>query len=206
MHNSDSNNNNNNNNNLLYKEFENAVANAMTLNKLTNQDKLKLYGLYKVSTVGKFNTDKEKELGFFDYEKKAKYGSWKKFSNLTEKEAMFKYILLYNKLSNSDLNKDLEENLKSLSLNDNINKNKNLVDENLDIDGIGDLEELSNIQPFQFSSTAKKTKEEITDYLKNASNEECVFYEIKNKFYECNNIDVMLFSNYSHINCKLIKI
>ena len=203
----------------LITEFENVCNKVKDIKKLSNEDKLKFYGLFKVATEGKFDTENEKELGYFDFEKKAKYGAWKKFSYLKNEEAMIEYIHFYNKITNTKLSSEVEEcinriknpsdtntnyKLNNKSDDNNIDNLTNLVDEKLVIEGIDNLEEIDgeNIQPFQFSSTAKQTKDEIVEYLKNASNDECAFYEIQTAFHEGKKIDKAFFKRYFHLNCK----
>lgn len=40
--------------------------------KIDNETQLKLYGLYKVATVGKYNESEKKPVGLFDFKEKYK--------------------------------------------------------------------------------------------------------------------------------------
>lgn len=62
--------------------------------ELSNDTKLKFYGLFKVATVGFNNTQRP---GFFDFVGKAKWDAWDKVSHLTKDQAKKEYILLLNK-------------------------------------------------------------------------------------------------------------
>jgi acyl-CoA-binding protein len=63
---------------------------------LSNEVKLKFYGLYKVSTCGKNKTEQP---GFFDFVGKAKWNAWNEVSNYTKEQAMTKYVELLNELA-----------------------------------------------------------------------------------------------------------
>lgn len=64
--------------------------------ELTNDQKLKFYGLYKVATIGPNNTDKP---GFFDFVGKSKWNAWTNESGKTKLQAKSDYIDLLNKLA-----------------------------------------------------------------------------------------------------------
>jgi diazepam-binding inhibitor (GABA receptor modulating acyl-CoA-binding protein) len=59
------------------------------LPKLSNNDKLILYGLYKQATVGDVNTSRP---GFFDAVGKAKWDAWKAKEGLSSENAKQAYI------------------------------------------------------------------------------------------------------------------
>ena len=73
-----------------------------------------------------------------------------------------------------------------------------------------DLEEINKNADFsesgmqQFSSSAKNDLDEIKNYLENASNEECIFYEIQEKFRSSSEIKDDFFEKYKHVDCKYI--
>lgn len=78
----------------------NASSQKMTalgekLKKMTNDEQLQLYGLYKVGTVGKVNTDRP---GFFDPKGKAKWDAWKAVENISQEEAWAQYVSVANGL------------------------------------------------------------------------------------------------------------
>ena len=79
------------------QEFDVAVKNSKKLpGTLTNEVKLQIYALYKMSTVGVI-TDKVAVPGMFDVVGKAKYDAWKKLSNNSDmgnhsKQAYISYI------------------------------------------------------------------------------------------------------------------
>lgn len=74
---------------LAKKQFPNSP-------ELSNDYKLKFYGLYKVVTEGANNTTYP---GFFDFVGKAKWQAWKDVSSLSKKSAMEEYINLLNKVA-----------------------------------------------------------------------------------------------------------
>lgn len=175
--------------NKLEHYFKEACDEVKNIKNVSNQDKLVLYGLFKVSTEGKYQDIRDKEIGFFDFEKKAKYESWKKLSSYDPTEAKIEYIKFSCKLANKEL---------PLELNSSTTENTVSSDYlNLDIPN-------ENIEPFQFSSTAKQTKDEIKEYLENASNNECVFYEIQKAFHDGKKITPQFFDMYKHIDRKLM--
>ena len=58
-------------------------------NKLTNEQKLKFYALYKQSTVGNCNT--ERPTGFFSWERKSMWDAWNdlEIKNIKEPQKMY---------------------------------------------------------------------------------------------------------------------
>lgn len=64
--------------------------------ELSNDYKLKFYGLYKMVTVG---PNKTTYPGFFDFTGKAKWEAWNKLSDLDKNEAMKQYIELLDKVA-----------------------------------------------------------------------------------------------------------
>lgn len=73
------------------KQFEEAVADSKTLSeKPSNETILKLYALYKQSTVGDVNVDPPANP--FDFVGKAKYEAWLEQTGKTREESMKEYI------------------------------------------------------------------------------------------------------------------
>jgi acyl-CoA-binding protein len=190
----------------LEKVFLHACEKMKSLSNLDNESKLKIYGLFKIATEGVYNSDKDKEIGFFDFEKKYKYQSWKSLSNkYNSLEAKIEYINMYYTLAKVDLPNFLSE----------IKNKEKTVEKNSeneeDIFSMEDLE-IINQQNFfgsesnaQFSSTAKISKDEIKDFLEKASNNECAFFEIQKYFREKKNITPEFFKQYSHLDCKFFQ-
>lgn len=61
----------------------------------TNDEKLKLYGLYKQATVGDNTTDKP---GLMDFTGKAKWGAWDALKGTSQADAEQQYIKLVEEL------------------------------------------------------------------------------------------------------------
>jgi acyl-CoA-binding protein len=59
---------------------------------LTNEEKLKFYGLYKQATIGKCNIPKP---WAFNVEKCMKWNAWNSLGDMTKDEAMFNYCNLF---------------------------------------------------------------------------------------------------------------
>eukprot|EP00009_Paramoeba_aestuarina_P004186 CAMPEP_0201508112 /NCGR_PEP_ID=MMETSP0161_2-20130828/1566_1 /ASSEMBLY_ACC=CAM_ASM_000251 /TAXON_ID=180227 /ORGANISM="Neoparamoeba aestuarina, Strain SoJaBio B1-5/56/2" /LENGTH=96 /DNA_ID=CAMNT_0047902661 /DNA_START=54 /DNA_END=344 /DNA_ORIENTATION=+ len=57
--------------------------------KLTNDDKLKFYALFKQATVGKCNTAKPSRLSIVNY---AKWSAWNKLGNMKRETAKKNYV------------------------------------------------------------------------------------------------------------------
>jgi diazepam-binding inhibitor (GABA receptor modulator, acyl-CoA-binding protein) len=64
--------------------------------KPSNEDLLKLYGLYKQATEGDNLAERP---GGFDFKAAAKYNSWLKFKGLSKEEAELAYIDLAKELA-----------------------------------------------------------------------------------------------------------
>jgi diazepam-binding inhibitor (GABA receptor modulating acyl-CoA-binding protein) len=72
--------------------FENAVADAAKLvSSLTNEEKLKLYALYKQATVGDVNTPAP---GYFDFTGTAKWKAWGELKGKAQECAKSEYAEL----------------------------------------------------------------------------------------------------------------
>lgn len=80
----------------LKADFEQASADVKRLGQRPDNDTLlKLYALFKQSTVGDVTGQKP---GFFDFVGTAKYEAWCKLKGMPSNEAMRKYIDVVNKL------------------------------------------------------------------------------------------------------------
>jgi len=78
--------------------FENAVLQVKNLpQKPTNDELLKLYGLYKQATVGDNNTSQP---GFLDIKGKAKWNSWNSYKGLSNESAKEQYVNFVKELQN----------------------------------------------------------------------------------------------------------
>lgn len=66
----------------------------------SNEDLLKLYGLYKQATEGDNETERP---GGFDFKAAAKYNAWLNLKGLSKEEAANQYLELVNKLAESHL-------------------------------------------------------------------------------------------------------
>ncbi len=62
--------------------------------KMSNDEALIFYGLYKQATVGDNN---ESQPGMLSFEKKAKWGAWNKVKGTSKEDAMRKYVELAKK-------------------------------------------------------------------------------------------------------------
>ena len=132
--------------------------------KFDNNQKLKFYGLYKVSTVGKYSENNKLKAGFFDFETKYKNQAWEKCSIYSPIEAMIEYIKYYCELTGEKFEM-------------NFSKPKISIDElNLEIP---DLESQS-----LYSSNAKESLIEKQKFLEKASEEEKKFQSLKDDIYQ----------------------
>jgi acyl-CoA-binding protein len=68
--------------------------------KPSNEDLLKLYGLYKQATEGDNLTERP---GGFDFKAAAKYNSWLNYKGKSKEEAISAYIELVEELSKKHL-------------------------------------------------------------------------------------------------------
>jgi len=81
----------------LKEEFEQALNQVRSIDtRPSNENLLKLYGLYKQATVGDVSDDRP---GGFDFKAIAKYDSWASLRGTSEDEAMQAYIDLVDSLS-----------------------------------------------------------------------------------------------------------
>ncbi len=68
--------------------------------KPSNEDLLKLYGLYKQAAEGDNQSERP---GGFDFKAAAKYNSWMGYKGLSKAEASDQYIALVDKLSKTHI-------------------------------------------------------------------------------------------------------
>ncbi len=80
----------------LLKKFEEASIHVKSISSLTNDQLLKIYSLYKQSTVG--DNDSEVPTNSFDFVGKAKYEAWDLLKGMSKDQAMKFYIDFVNKL------------------------------------------------------------------------------------------------------------
>lgn len=87
--------------------FDKAVAlvSAGKLKKLSTDERLKLYGLYKRATVGPCDTARPK----LDIVAGAKWDAWKAVSNMSTDEAIAEYVKFVLSLSNTAASLDLRD-------------------------------------------------------------------------------------------------
>ena len=163
--------------------FSEVTEKMKLLVDLSNETRLKIYGLFKVATEGKYDVNKDKEIGFFDFEKKYKYESWKRCSKYSMSEAKIEYVKLYYSLTG-------ESEIK-ITDTERLFDDKELQEMQLEVGS-----------SHQFSSNAKQAQLEIKQYLESATNDECVFQEIQDHFRDCNQIHKDYFKTYSHIKRK----
>ena len=151
----------------LKKEFEEKAEKLRNTNiKLDNNQKLKLYGLYKVATVGKYSEKNKLKAGFFDFSTKYKNEAWEKCSVFSQEEAMIEYIKYYSELTGEKINLDFSRSKPTKSISE-ISLD---VPEGLESQGA-------------YSSTAKDTKQNLEDYLKTAPENIKKFQSLKEKIY-----------------------
>jgi len=80
----------------LKEDFEKAVVDIKESGvKHSQEDLLRLYGLFKFVKFGKNDTRKP---SIFNFTGLAKWKAWTKASSLTKEEAMIEYVVLVNKL------------------------------------------------------------------------------------------------------------
>ena len=80
----------------INESFTSALQKINTLDtRPSNENLLKLYGLYKQATVGDVEGDRP---GGFDFKAIAKYDSWASLRNMSNEDAMQSYIDLVNSL------------------------------------------------------------------------------------------------------------
>ena len=80
----------------LTESFSKAAERIHSLEyRPSNEDLLKMYGLYKQATEGDVSSDRP---GGFDFKGIAKYDSWASLRGMSKEEAMQSYIDLVNSL------------------------------------------------------------------------------------------------------------
>ena len=78
----------------LTAQFEEAIGRVKNISKRpSNEELLKLYGLFKQGSTGDVSGKKP---GMFDIKGQAKYKSWEKFKGTSQDEAKQQYIDLVN--------------------------------------------------------------------------------------------------------------
>ncbi|XP_043195204.1 enoyl-CoA delta isomerase 2-like isoform X1 [Amphibalanus amphitrite] len=83
----------------VFKEFEKAKERLNSLSEDPgNEAKLKIYALFKQSTVGKVATDRP---GMMDFVGRAKWDAWNALGDMTQEEAQKAYIALIDELAGS---------------------------------------------------------------------------------------------------------
>ena len=81
------------------EDFESSVTRSKELAvRPSNEDLLKMYGLYKQATVGDNN---EERPGGFDFKAIAKFEAWHRQKGKSKEEAREEYIALVDRLSNA---------------------------------------------------------------------------------------------------------
>ncbi len=82
---------------MLQQSFEQAVADSKNLSEKPDNDTLlKLYGLYKQSTMG--DTTETGPANAFDFVARFKHEAWAKLSGTSKDAAMQQYVDLINQL------------------------------------------------------------------------------------------------------------
>ena len=151
----------------IFEEKASLLRSNKTL-KLNSKQKLKFYGLFKVATTGKFSEQNKLKAGFFDFETKYKNEAWEKCSIYSQEEAMILYINYYNELTGE----------KPINFNNNNNNNK------ISLDSISlDIPENFESQSL-YSSTSKRTQEEMKNFMEKQSEEIKKFQTLKDEFYQ----------------------
>lgn len=83
----------------LQETFDSAVKSAHSLTERpSNENLLKMYGLFKQATEGDNN---EEPPGGFDFKAAAKHNAWKKLEGISKEEAMTQYIDLIEQLKSA---------------------------------------------------------------------------------------------------------
>jgi diazepam-binding inhibitor (GABA receptor modulating acyl-CoA-binding protein) len=81
----------------INESFKSALEKVKSLDaRPSNENLLKLYGLYKQATIGDIKEDRP---GGFDFKAIAKYDSWASLRGMSQVEAMQSYIDLVDSLS-----------------------------------------------------------------------------------------------------------
>jgi acyl-CoA-binding protein len=78
------------------QQFDAAVERSKTFTKRpTNEELLRLYGLFKQATEGDATGDRP---GGFDFKAIAKFDAWEELKGKTKEQAMTEYVTLVNNL------------------------------------------------------------------------------------------------------------
>lgn len=92
------------------------MAKTDTSVKADDNQKLRLYGLFKVATVGAMTDANKNKAGILDFTTKYKNEAWQKFSVLSKEEAMAEYIRFFGELSGKKSSMDLSAYTKGKSI------------------------------------------------------------------------------------------
>eukprot|EP00934_Nitzschia_sp_Nitz4_P006043 Nitzschia sp. Nitz4//scaffold230_size58257//16691//16942//NITZ4_006477-RA/size58257-processed-gene-0.60-mRNA-1//-1//CDS//3329543238//6033//frame0 len=74
----------------LQEQFDAAAEKARNTQNVSNQDKLKIYSLFKQATEGPIG-DRPRP-GIFDLTGRAKYDAWAALGDLSKEDAMTQYV------------------------------------------------------------------------------------------------------------------
>ncbi len=85
----------------LFNDFQQAVKDSKLLPSQDNISLLKMYSLFKQSTVGDINI--EKPTNIYDIIGQAKYGAWAELKGMSKESAMMKYIEFINHFSPKEM-------------------------------------------------------------------------------------------------------
>ena len=82
----------------LQEDFDAAATKARETQGVSNENKLKIYKLYKQGTVGPLDTTTNKRPGMFDPTGRMKYDAWLALGDMSKEQAMKDYIALVDSL------------------------------------------------------------------------------------------------------------
>ena len=77
----------------IFKALLNKIENAEMIYRPTQQEKLKMYGLFKQIHEGNVFGEKP---GITQFVERAKYMAWERCKDMTEEDAMSAYIALFD--------------------------------------------------------------------------------------------------------------
>ena len=81
----------------LQAPFDAAAVKARVTTGVSNENKKKIYALFKQATEGPLGDDRPRP-GFLDITGRAKYDSWKSLGDMSKEQAMKEYIALVESL------------------------------------------------------------------------------------------------------------
>ena len=82
----------------LQEQFDAAAEKARVTDGVSNDNKGKLYGLFKQATEGPLANLNKPRPGFFDPVGRAKYDAWLKLGDMPEEQAKQEYVALVESL------------------------------------------------------------------------------------------------------------